>query len=53
MKYEHKVITTYEGGFGFEANQLGRDGWELVAVMKNNDDRRLNDYYFKRQISQG
>lgn len=46
-KFEYKVEF---GKFFSESylSKLGRDGWELVAVLPNSQKR---DYYFKRETT--
>lgn len=34
-----------------DLNELGKDGWELYVVLRNNESETFfQEYYFKRQI---
>jgi hypothetical protein len=51
QKWEYKRITGRNPEM--ELNQLGAQGWELVAVAADCSDLGLSEiyFYFKRQIS--
>jgi hypothetical protein len=48
MQYEHLIILEHEARQAGKLDQLGKDGWQLVAVRDNNGYPTL---YFKRSIS--
>ena len=60
MKYKYKIFkqnhTDYQGRVEEELSRIGEDGWELVNVIKaDNDSNSLYElpetiYYFKKPI---
>ena len=51
IKWEYKRITKHsflrDDILEVEMNVIGRDGWELVSILKSVLDDKL-DYWFKR-----
>lgn len=52
--FEYKQITTYPTKAIKELNELGKQEWELVAVIQDlvNKDSDICTYILKRQITQ-
>ncbi|MEW6208795.1 MAG: hypothetical protein AB1631_10535 [Acidobacteriota bacterium] len=53
LRWEYKVITT-SNHHALGLDQLGDQGWELIAIAKNESASAgarvaVNDYFFKRQ----
>ena len=55
MKYEYKVMKKnefFEPENEHSLNTLGRQGWELIAIVPSKSKYDFDLYYFKRVISQ-
>ena len=52
--FEYKQITTYPTNAIKELNEIGKQEWELVAVIQDlvNKDSDIYTYILKRQIPQ-
>jgi len=50
MRYEYKVVfgSGYSGMNEYELNELGKVGWELVAINMGRDHDEPQTFFFKR-----
>ncbi len=48
-QWEYKVVNLYQDNAEKILNELGSEGWEIVAVQSGNDATAKGLYHFKRQ----
>lgn len=50
MKTQHWEYFSVQAQQGFDMNELGQAGWELICVINAHGSSGWCNFYFKRQI---